>query len=299
MEKLKISIVIPVWNGRELLEKNFPKVLGAQKNMGNRIEEIVVVDDKSTDDSLTYLEQFSSEIKIIRHKENRGFSAAVNTGVRTAKGELVCLLNQDVSPEEDFLESVVGLFANDKVFGVSLHEEGYGFAVGKFENGFIVHEPRKSDKTSETFWVNGGSGVFRRKIWMDLKGMDEELLSPFYWEDIDLCYRALKRGYKLLWEPKAKIIHKHESTINVEHFKRRSLSLIQERNQLLFIWKNLTSPILFRKHLRGLMRRIVSHPGYFVVFIAAFKKIRIVLKLRRKEKRETRVSDEAIFARFK
>jgi GT2 family glycosyltransferase len=293
----KISIIIPVWNGRELLDKNLPAVLAAANDEKNQIQEVILVDDKSTDSSVAYLEELASKIRLIRHKENRGFSAAVNTGVRAAKGQLVCLLNQDVSPSADFLAGVLPHFQSEQVFGVSLHEEGYGYAIGKFNNGFIVHEPRQAEKTMETFWANGGSSVFRRSVWVELRGLDEELFSPFYWEDIDLCYRALKRGYKLLWEPKARVIHEHGSAIKKLNKKR--VKRIQERNQLLFIWKNLTSPTLFRKHLRGLVSRLLSHPGYLVIFLMALRKIRVVWKLRKKEKRETKVSDEAVFARFK
>lgn len=293
---MKISVVIPVWNGREFLEKNLPLLFTAADNSENRILEIIAVDDKSTDSSLEFLEAQKSKIRLIRHRENRGFSAAVNTGVRSAKGKLVCLLNQDVTVSKNFLKRVHHHFRDSKVFAVSLHEAGYGYAVGKFKKGFIIHEPRQSREVAETFWVNGGSGVFRRDLWMELRGMDEALFSPFYWEDIDLSYRALKRGYKLLWEPKAKVEHKHASAIR--KLKKRWVRRIQERNQLLFIWKNLTSPNLFRRHIRGLAGRILRHPGYGLIFLMALSKIRVVRKLRRREKKETKISDEAIFSRW-
>ena len=111
------------------------------------------------------------------------------------------------------MEAVLPHFKHQEVFAVSLHEQGYGFAKGRFKDGFIVHEPGESAVAKETFWVNGGSGVFRRRVWIELKGMDETLLSPFYWEDVDLSYRAHKRGWSLVWEPNAKVVHEHESTI--------------------------------------------------------------------------------------
>jgi GT2 family glycosyltransferase len=126
--------------------------------------------------------------------------------------------------------------------------------------------------------------------------MDEKLFSPFYWEDVDLSYRALKRGFRLLWEPKAKVIHHHESTIG--KISRKYRQRIQERNQLIFIWKNLTSPILFRKHVLGVFRRVSLHPGYLIIVLMALRKIKGVVKVRKREKKESKVSDEAIFARF-
>ncbi len=298
---MQISIIIPNWNGKRLLEKNLPAVVNAKGNSKNNIAEIIVVDDKSTDDSIPFLESnYGSEVKIIRHRENRGFSSAVNTGVRSAKSPLVCLLNTDVVPSVNFLEAAIIHFSNPHVFGVSLHEQGYGYAKGKFEDGFMVHDPGKErPEVVDTFWVSGGSGIFRKETWKELKGMDELLFSPFYWEDIDLSYRAMKRGYRVLWEPKAQVIHNHESVINEGSFRKGYMNTIKQRNHLLFIWKNLTSPNLFKKHTRGLIKRVGRHPGYIRIVFMAFLKLLTVRKLRRKEKRESKVSDEAILARFK
>ena len=77
--------------------------------------------------------------------------------------------------------------------------------------------------------------------------MDEKLLSPFYWEDIDLCYRAAKRGYINLWEPRGKVVHKHESTIS--KFPKIYVARVKERNQLLMLWKNIHSKNLIKKHI--------------------------------------------------
>jgi glycosyltransferase involved in cell wall biosynthesis len=96
VKNLKFSVVITNYNGKELLEKNLPAVITAKKNLKNNIQEIIVVDDFSTDDSLKYLNSLKSEISIIKHTKNRGFSATTNTGVRAAKAELLVLLNSDV-----------------------------------------------------------------------------------------------------------------------------------------------------------------------------------------------------------
>ena len=295
---MKTSIVIPWYNTAWLAEKNLPILLAAVKSKRNNIIEIIIVDDASIDKSIDIIKSGFPEVKLIRHKINRGFSATVNTGVRMAKGELVCLMNSDVLPETDFLESIYTHFKNPKVFAVSLNEAGnFGWAKGFFRNGFIGHEPGgKGDTPHATFWVSGGSGVFRRKTWMDLGGMDEKLFSPFYWEDLDLSYRAMKRGYQLLWDPNAKVKHLHETTIS--KLPQKYVSRIQERNQLLFIWKNLGSQALTKKHIEGLFKRIIKHPGYLRIIILALSKIFLVIRARKKEKKESRISDEAIFARF-
>ncbi len=127
-------------------------------------------------------------------------------------------------------------------------------------------------------------------------GMDEKLLSPFYWEDIDLCYRAQKRGWKILWEPKSVVIHEHESTTG--KFPKKYRQRIQDRNQLLFVWKNLGSSALFKKHIVFMLNRAFRHPGYFIVIIMALTKLRTVALARRKEIKESKVSDETIFGFF-
>lgn len=294
-----VSIVIPNWNGRELLEKQIPFVIAAKRFEESNVREIIVVDDKSSDDSVDFLKNnFAGDVAIIRHTVNRGFSATVNTGVRTARGEFIVLLNTDAVPEKDFLRAAIPLFRDKDVFAISFHEKGYGPARGSFKDGFVAHEPLVEDtKVQKTFWVSGGSGVFRRSLWMKIGGLDEKLFSPFYWEDVDLSYRAMKRGYKLLWDTNARIFHSHEGT--VKKLPPKFTQGVRERNQLLFIWKNITSPNLFRKHLVGLLARIARHPGYIRVFFNALFYIRAVLAARSKEKKEAKISDEAILARFK
>src|SRR3990172_9201534 len=186
--KLNVTCVIPNYNGEHLLAKNLPRLLVASKNKRNKIRQIVVVDDASTDGSLKLLREEFPDVVVVKNKVNRGFSATVNAGVKVAKEEIILLLNNDVLVTDNFLEETVKLFKDDKVFAVSLHEKGYGPAMGVFVNGFIEHRPGKEKKkVQDTFWVSGGSGIFRRKYWMNLKGMDEKLFK-FYWEDLDLLY---------------------------------------------------------------------------------------------------------------
>lgn len=297
MINYKVTVVIPNYNGESLLEKNLPFLLKAKENPANEIIEIIVVDDGSTDGSVKLLKQKFPEVIIIKHKMNRGFSAAVNTGVRMSKGNLVLLMNTDVIPSEDFLTTVFKHFDDGNVFAVSLHEAGFGWAKGSFSAGYIqLGMGEESDAPHQSFYVSGGSGVFRREYWMKLSGMDEKLFSPFYWEDIDLCYRAEKRGYINLWEPQAKVVHEHESTIS--KFSKSYVQRIRERNQLLLIWKNIHSPKLIRNHVLGVLRRFMRHPGYARVIFMALGKLGTAMKERRKEIKLSKVSDEAIFMRF-
>jgi GT2 family glycosyltransferase len=297
MKKFTVSAIIPNLNGEKLLEKNLPLLLSAKDNPENCLSEVIVVDDGSWDGSVKLITSKFPQVKLIKHKINRGFSAAVNTGVRMAKGDLILLLNTDVIPGEKFLVPVLKHFEDRKVFAVSLHEKGFGWAGGSFADGYIqLAMGEEGGKVHRSFYVSGGSGVFRRDYWMELGGMDEKLLSPFYWEDIDLCYRAAKRGYINLWEPAGGVIHDHESTIS--KFPKSYVQRIRERNQLLVIWKNIGSSNLIRKHVVGVARRLFRHPGYVRIVLMALGRVGVAIKARKKEIRESKVSDEVIFSSF-
>ncbi len=294
MNNHKVSVVITNYNGVQMLRENLPSVSAAVQNISNNIREVIIVDDASNDDSVNYIKENYSNFKLIVHAKNKRFAEAVNSGFRAAKGELVCLLNNDVKPSKNFLSKSYQLFEDEKLFGVSLAEEGYSWAKGYFDKGYIGHRPgRKVNPIHSTFWISGGSGVFRKSMWNSLKGLDSKLYKPFYWEDLDISYRAMKRGWKLLWDPNSKVEHIHESTNKL--FSTKYRTRIQERNQLLFIWKNIASSRLIKQHFKGLLRRIIRHPGYIRIVLMALWKLRIVISKRRIEKKESKISDESIF----
>jgi O-antigen biosynthesis protein len=294
---ITVSIIIPNYNGKKLLQENLPQFIKAKKHKENHIAEIIVVDDGSTDDSAPFIKKNYPSVRLIKHKANRGFSAAVNMGARLATSELLAIINTDVNPTQKFLQNVVPHFIESEVFGVSLHETGYGPSINYFNDGYIQQKSGKeTTKAVYCLHVSGGSGVFRKKIWTELGGLDEKLLSPFYWEDFDICYRAAKRGYKLLWEPGSKVEHRHESTIGT--LPKKYVDRVKERNQLLVVWKNITSLNLTKKHVAGIVRRLVHHPGYIKIVIMALGKISLVLQRRKRERHESSVSDEAIFAKY-
>ncbi len=296
---MTVSLVIPNWNGRSLIEKNISSWLAVGA------DEVIVVDDGSSDDSVEFIRNFQfpsaswrTNFQLIENKQNLGFARAVNRGVAVASGDIIILLNTDVKPEPGIIDAIMPHFKSKKVFGVSFNEGRWSWGKGKWLNGFFEHGPGSQIKeTHTTFWISGGSGAFRKSIWDKLDGFST-IYKPFYWEDVDLSYRAAKRGYKLLWDPKAQVIHQHEGTIG-KYFSKKYVSFIQERNQLLFIWKNITSPKMFHEHIAGLVGRIVKSPGYMRVVLAAIVKLPEIKKLRNKEIRESKITDEQIFAQFK
>jgi GT2 family glycosyltransferase len=294
---VKFSIVIPNWNGKHLLEKNLPAVLvtGA--------EEVIVVDNGSTDGSREYVRwQMANgkwqmaKIKGIFNKTNLGFATACNQGVEKAKGKAVVLLNNDVVPRKDFLKPLLPHFRNKDIFAVSCHEPQFSWAKGEWVRGFIEHgSGRKVKKAHISFWASGGSAAFSRSKWQIMGGFDT-IYDPFYWEDVDLSYRAWKRGWRILWEPKSMVLHKHEATIS--RFSKTYIDFISQRNQLLFIWKNITSPKMMLEHKFWLGKRLLATPGYWKPFSAALVKRPPILLRQFKEFRKEKVSDEKIFAQF-
>ncbi len=301
---MKISIVIPNYNGAHLLKKNLPSVFEAaeqcQKNNGSLVE-VIIVDDCSTDDSLHEIQNYLAEpdpasqdnlkLKIIKNEKNMGFSSAVNKGVREAGGEIVVLLNTDVRPEKNFLEPLLKHFSDPDVFSVGCMDKSIengktilrGRGVGIWKRGFLVHSRGEVDKT-DTLWVSGGSGAFRKKLWEKLSGLNE-LYNPFYWEDIDLSYRALKSGYKIIFEPKSVIIHEHERGTIKSKYSSFKIKTIAYRNQFIFVWQNVTDLKLRLLHifwlpyhlLKALLRLDLA---FFLGFLEALIKLPKIIQIR-------------------
>jgi len=290
-KKIGVSVVIPCWNGKELLEKNLSAIMELE------VDEVVVVDDASTDGSAEFISQSFPQIKLIRHQENLGFGQSCNDGVKVAKGEVIVLLNQDVLPTKDLLSFVLPHFKNEKMFAVSFKEKQWSWGRLVWQNGFIKHSPGgKTDQAHLSGWANGGSAAFSKSVWEILGGFDQ-LYSPFYWEDIDLGYRAWKLGYRVIWEPKAIVEHYHGSSIS-SSFSKDYISFISSRNQLIFIWKNITSFKLLSSHCLFLGKKILKNPGYLKVFLAAFSKAPQIFLKWCKEKLNEKISDEKLFQLF-
>lgn len=292
MNKNKISIVIPNWQGKQLLAKNLPHLLEA---VGK--SEIIIVDDASTDESVNFIKKNYPQIKLVVHQENKGFAVSCNHGVSLAQGEIIVLLNTDVVPQKGFLEPILEDFSDNQLFAVSCGElsSGPGWAI--FKKGTIeLVKKKRLEKKCLAFWASGGQSAFSKKKWLELGGFDG-LYQPYYWEDIDLCYRAWKRGFKIIWDPRAKVRHQHQGVIKA-YFSKKKIAFISERNHLLFIWKNITSPKMMLEHKVWLRKRLLTEPGYWRPFLAALIKLPLVLPRRLKERKESRISDAEIFELF-
>ena len=285
---MTVSVVIPNYNGFKLLKQNLPKVLARAPQA-----EIIVVDDGSTDESVVFLKGNFPRIKLIEKVHNHGFATSVNLGVRAAYGDIVFLLNSDAVPQKGFLPPLLAqfkeredLFAvgclDQSIEGEKVTERGRG--VGRFERGFLAHGRGEINQTN-TLWASGGSSAFRKRMWEQLGGMDE-LYDPFYWEDIDLSYRALKSGFAVVFEPKSVVRHMHEEGSIAKSFTSTQINTISYRNQIMFVWKNITDRRIILEHLiwmpYHLLRSLLTGEWVLVRgFFAAFRRLPKILKQRR------------------
>ena len=301
---LNISIIIPNFNGKELLKKNLPKVLLAADYWGGKYE-IIVVDDASKDDSVNFLKITYPQIKLITHKSNKKFALSCNNGVSQSKGEIVILLNTDVIPYKNFLKPLLLDFKEKNVFAIGCREEARingekvfsGRATGVFKRGFLVHKRAKNQDKKTTLWVATGSAAYRKNIWEKLGGLDL-LYKPAYMEDIDISYRAQKAGYKVLFEPQSLVFHQHETT-NIKSMGKKGIKLAALKNQFIFVWKNITDIELLISHFIWLPYHLIfdtiKTKGLFALaFFRAITQLPAVLVSRKKARKLFKFSDKEI-----
>lgn len=260
--KPSIDIVIPSYNGRYLLEKHLPEVI---KN-SDYLNKIIIVDNGSTDGTANWLMANYPEIVLVSNSTNLGFTKPVNQGVAASHSEYLVLLNNDVHPEKDYLKNILRYFEDEKVFAVSFNEKDSSWPLVKWDGKIQFTQGEDKSRPRYSAWASGGSAIFRRNIWDKIGGLNE-IYAPFYWEDIDLGYRAWKMGYKVIWDHQSKVIHEHESTS--KNIRPQYLTLIKQRNELLFNWVNLSDKELIASHRKYLLNYTLKHPGYLKVIIAA------------------------------
>ncbi|MCX7996242.1 MAG: glycosyltransferase [Patescibacteria group bacterium] len=245
--KHPVTVVIPAYKKTGELVRNLNRNLPYLKGV-----EVIVVNDFPSCSIAPEISAFPG-VKLIEHTKNTGFSGAVNTGIRAAKGRFVMLLNSDVRLLSDSWHHALDHFTgNNRLFAVSFAQrERDGRIVGKnrlyWHQGFMQHMPAKDLDFGPTAWAEGGASIFDREKVTTI-GLFSELYSPFYWEDIDLSYRARKCGYELLFDPGILVDHHHESTIGA-FFSAGTVRKIAFRNQILFVWANITDPVLLLDHL--------------------------------------------------
>jgi GT2 family glycosyltransferase len=306
-----ISIIVTNYNGANLLRRFLPSVVKAAKAYAGETE-IIVVDDCSTDDSIQVVEREFPGVRVVRKEKNEGFSHACNTGFKEAKHGIALLLNNDAGVKDDILAHLPAHFDDPKVFAVTakaLDWDGRlfldGGKVGMFKAGaWKVHgnydvdtSKLKGGERLISLHASGAFGAFRREAVLAMGGFDE-LMSPFNWEDTDLSYRAWKRGYIVLYEPKCIAYHHPSTTINLS-FKAFRIRSISARNKLIFTWKNLSDPGMLASHFAFLLGRLLLNIfkldfPFYAGFAAAVAKLPEILEKRAVEADNRKITDSEL-----
>lgn len=306
---MKIDIIIPNFNGAHLVRENLSKVL---KSLESYKGKVILVDDGSKAEDREALREVVKEsssigsVELVEHPVNKGFSSAVNTGVKKSTADYVVLLNSDVIPRKDFLKPLLEEIERDPlIFGIGCMDESIegektvlrGRGQAKWSRGLLLHEKGETDK-SDTFWISGGSSIFRRELYMKLGGMDE-IYNPFYWEDIDLSYRAQKSGYKIFFNNKSVVEHLHEKGAIKKNFKKKKVTTVVYRNQFTFIWKNITDSKLIISHILylpyhafGALKR--GDMEFFKGFFLAAFRLSAIMKKRSIQKKNYKLTDSEV-----
>ena len=306
--KPKITLIITNWNGSKLLRECLPTVLEAVRFDHHHFYEIMVIDDCSTDNSLEILAKEFPEIRVEKTPQNLGFQEANNYAVKLARSKIVMPMNNDIKLDPKALHYLAQHFDNKDTFAVSgkifAFDQTtflYGNRGGYFQKGHFYLYEKPPEDDSQTLFACGGAFMVNRQKYLDLGGFDS-MYHPLYYEEIDLSYRALKRGWKIHYEPQSIAYHKVQATITRQE-KLRRISLISARNNYLFIWKNIldrsmTLTFLFYIPLFLLRDLFRLKSRFWVAFYMALKRLPKALKGRSIEQSDVLYSDREILSRI-
>lgn len=269
-----VSVIILNWNTRNLLEKFIPIVV---RNSASPNVEIIVADNGSADDSVSWLIENYPQVKIIAFTQNYGFSKGYNKAISNVNSDYSVLLNSDVAPAEGWLEPLIEIMnRNPKIAAVSpkikdfnnpekfeyagaaggfIDRFGYPFCRGRL---FDVLEDDKGqyDTECEIFWGSGAALMVRTELFNSSGGLDNDFFAHF--EEIDWCWRLKNMGYKIMFTPKSEVFHVGGGTLPYNNARK---SFLNFRNNLFLIVKN--------KHgLKGWITLIIR---MLLDYIAIFK----------------------------
>lgn len=247
----KCAIVILNWNGKNFLERFLPFVLATVYDNF----EVIVSDNGSDDDSVSFLREKYPQVKLILSEKNHGFAKGYNDTLKKVEADYYALINSDVEVQPGWLTPIINLLEQDVVNAacqpklLSYHHKnmfeyagaaggwldgyGYPFARGRI---FDITEEDKGqyDSVEQVFWVTGASMVIRSKVFQQMKGFDEYFFA--HQEEIDLCWRMQLAGYKLFVNPASVVYHVGGGTLPRGNTLKTYLNF---RNNQIMLYKNL------------------------------------------------------------
>lgn len=243
-----VQVVIPNWNGHHLL----PHCLEAIYKQTFSDFAVTVVDNGSTDGSVTWLQEHFPFVNVIANSENRGFAAAVNQGLRAVESKYVATLNNDAKPDPGWLEALVSAAESDPRIGMCASKMLFADQPHLINSAGICldwagiawdcrgGEPdQPEERPTEIFGPCAGAALYRRKMLDEVGLFDEDFFA--YLEDVDLAWRARLAGWIALYVPGARVYHAHSATLGEgAPFK----SFLLGRNKVWLIVKNYPMPWL-------------------------------------------------------
>ncbi len=246
-ESVRASIIIPNMDGAGWLKDSIESIYAQTFTSF----ELIVIDNGSKDESLEIARSYKNRANytLIENSENTGFSAAVNAGIRLAKGEFAVLFNNDAFAEPDWLFNLIKTAEeDDKIFAVQSlmirHYERdicddagdyvtlFGFACKRGDGLYW----KRYTKKQRIFSACGGASLYRKSI-LDEIGLFDELFFA-YFEDVDISWRANSLGYKNMYCPAAKCYHICGATTGAVRYNDFK-SVQSGRNSILLPYKNM------------------------------------------------------------
>ena len=254
--KIKTAVVILNWNGKDWLEKFLPTVVQYSKDAT-----IIVADNGSTDDSISFLSANFPTVSIVNNKENLGFAGGYNKALNQIHAEYYVLLNSDVEVCENWIAPIINLMDSDKIIatcqpklldfnnrskfeyagasGGFIDNLGYPFCRGRIFDDLEEDKGQYND-AAEVFWATGACIFVKAEAFWEVGGFDEEFFA--HQEEIDLCWRLKNKGHKIMVEPSSVIYHVGGGTLDASSPLKTHLNF---RNNLKMLFKNLPLPSLF------------------------------------------------------
>ena len=221
-DRLEVTAIVVNWNSGEMLQACVQALLTDREKLDLRV---VVVDNGSDDGSVGMLGSLREDVDVIRTGENVGFGRAVNRGLELSEAPFVAVLNPDVILNPDALTKMVRFLASEGragIVGPRLYDRcgrirrSCGSSLnllGEVCRKLLLHivfplfkvTRRSPDTLDETGWVTGACFVSRRAAIQDVNGMDDRFF--MYYEDVDLCLRMRRAGWRVFYEPQAEGLH--------------------------------------------------------------------------------------------
>jgi GT2 family glycosyltransferase len=285
----RTAVVILNWNGVKTghLVQFLPTVI--KHTTGDA--EIIVADNKSTDNSLEWLKENHPQVRVIENPDNSGFASGYNNALSQVEAEYYVLLNSDIEVTENWVSPVIQLMEHDPSIAacqpkIMNQNEGYrdefeyagaaGGYIDKYGYPFCrgrLFQKLESDKgqyndSREVFWATGACMFVRADLYKELGGLDDDFFA--HMEEIDLCWRMKNQGYKIMYCGDSTVYHVGGGTLPKKYPKKTYLNF---RNNLTLLFKNLPKERLFkvfiaRVFLDGIAAFKFLLEGSFMSFIA-------------------------------